>query len=103
MVDYVNFSTIYSPPVDFGRANLNYRYQMNALNARNNALAECGCSCFGSGYFGGFGFCSPVGMYGFNMPMYGCGFGGIFGAYMLGNVIGQTIRNGVSLVKSWIG
>ena len=101
MVDYVNFSTRYLPSVDYGRANLNYRYQMNALNARNSALVGSGgygCGTFG----GGFDFYSPMGMYGFNMPMYGYGFGGVFGAYMLGNMIGQTVRNGVNLVKGWL-
>ena len=98
MVDYVNFSTRYLPPVDFGRANLNYRYQMNAINAANSSIAQGG-SCFG----GGFNFYSPMPMYGFGFPMYGCGFGGFYGAYMLGNVIGQTVGMGVSLVKSWLG
>ncbi len=106
MVNYVNYSKIYEP-VDFGRINIYNRYEQHAQNARNAALANCGC---GNSYLNvplfNFSSSPPYSGFGFNMPMmgYGCmpfGFG-YTNSYMAGTVIGQTIGLGINAVKQWL-
>ena len=112
MVNYVNYSTRNLPSVDYGRQNVWARQQQHAINARNAALANCGC---GSGLSGismmmpvpvmpvGFGFCCPMPVFGFGYPC-GMGFYGNVGRGMMtGAAIGAAVGAGVSLLNMILG